>query len=299
MRRWRHAAPMATPTSARASAGASLMPSPTMIVGPAGCSAGRPRPSPPVCARRARRRRRASRRRPPPPRPGRPVTITTRRMPSRRRRRIVRARRRGSGPRARCAGGRAVDLDAHRHGAVEPARRRPPAPTARSRAVVTHAALPTVTCRRRRPRTPVPATSSTSTRERELAGRAPSGAHHGRGEHMRRDLVERGGEPQHLVAVDAAGSGDTSTTSGRPAVSVPVLSKSSTVCRPALERAAALDDDTAPRGPGQPGDDRHRRGEDQRAWRRHDEHGDGTHRLARDAHAAPAIARLTSRKTPA
>ena len=47
----------------------------------------------------------------------------------------------------------------------------------------------------------------------------------------------------------------------------------------AFQRAAALDDDADARGPGQPGHDRDRGGEQQRARRRDDQHRDGADRV--------------------
>ena len=74
-------------------------------------------------------------------------------------------------------------------------------------------------------------------------------------------------------------AGTTSATVGRPAVSVPVLSNSSTsaVGQP-LQGGAALDDHAPLGRPGEAGDDRDRRGEDQRARRGHDQHGHGPDR---------------------
>ena len=47
-----------------------------------------------------------------------------------------------------------------------------------------------------------------------------------------------------------------------------------------LERRAALDDDASRGAARQPGDDRHRRGKDQRAGCRYDQHGERAHRIA-------------------
>ena len=91
----------------------------------------------------------------------------------------------------------------------------------------------------------------------------------------------------------------TATTTGRPAVSVPVLSNSSTVpSRQSLERATALDDDPEAGGPRQAGDDRHRGGQDQRARRRHHEHGDGSHRIPGQQPRSPRPRRPRPRGRP-
>ena len=63
--------------------------------------------------------------------------------------------------------------------------------------------------------------------QRELQPAFPGGANDGGGQHVGRHLVERGGQPQYLVGgVTAAVM--MSATVGRPTVSVPVLSNSST-----------------------------------------------------------------------
>ncbi len=67
-------------------------------------------------------------------------------------------------------------------------------------------------------------------------------------------------------------SATTSTTSGTPRVSVPVLSKATQRTVPvALEVGAALDQHAFARRAGERGDDRHRRRDDERARTRHDE----------------------------
>ena len=73
-------------------------------------------------------------------------------------------------------------------------------------------------------------------------------------------------------AAPAPFSATTSTTSGVPRVSVPVLSNATQRTRPARSRcSAALDEHALARGAGQRRDDRHRRRDDERARARHDE----------------------------
>ena len=119
---------------------------------------------------------------------------------------------------------------------------------------------------------------------------------------MRRELVERCREPEHLVGVDLARGGhDIRDSVGRPWVRVPVLSKSTT--RPAASRssaAAALDDDAAVRGPRQTRHDRDRGGQQERAGGRHDEDRHRPDRVARDApRRSPARARVRGTKSTA
>ena len=156
-------APMATPTSARASAGASLMPSPTMIVGPAARSAmttstlsagvhspsamSTPSTAPTLSATSVRS----------------PDTITTRSMPLRRSSRIVRAAsgRVGSSSRNAPIGSSSMATKTV-SAASSSARRRIGVAHRGSAGGATHAALPTATARpAMRPRTPLPGTSST------------------------------------------------------------------------------------------------------------------------------------------
>ena len=208
-----------------------------------------------------------------------PVTITTRSMPARRSVRITRGESGRIGSSMTSAPATvAVDGDEHAGRAVE---RGAPAHVAGARAAAalrreTNDALPSAT---RRPSTlpsiPAPCCSTTSVGNVSARPRSRARAHDRRRQHVRRDLVERGREPQQLVGARASPNASTSATCGTPDVSVPVLSNSSTLPRAErLERAAALDDDAAPGGARDARDDRDRHREDQRARRRHHQDGE-------------------------
>ena len=208
-------APTATPTSATASAGATLMPSPTMTSTPPPGSldgldllcGGRsrhgstPRTAPTNSATSVRS----------------PVTMTTRPMPHRRRRGWpggVRPDRVVQDDRPRRL---AVDPDEHRQRALR---------SARPRMVRSHAPA----ARREDPRCLADGDACPSTRvavagrgllidrvgelELQIAGsRRPDDRG---GEHVRRHLVERGGEAEQLVAGDRPGGDDLRIGRGNP-----------------------------------------------------------------------------------
>jgi hypothetical protein len=117
---------------------------------------------------------------------------------------------------------------------------------------------------------------------RHLQGKSAPGAagDDGAGEDVRRDLVERGGESQHLVGIHLVVRGDDVGQNRVPLGQRPGLVEQHHMpAGKSFEGAAALDNDTDVRGAGQAGHDRDRRREQQRAWRRDDEHGDGADRV--------------------
>ena len=99
---------------------------------------------------------------------------------------------------------------------------------------------------------------------------------------MRRELVDAGGEPQRLLGGDPVRAARTRSSSGWPSVSVPVLSSSTDRALPSCSIVAAPLTTTPARAQrGEPRAERDRRGQDQRARRRDDEHGERAHRVAR------------------
>lgn len=94
------------------------------------------------------------------------------------------------------------------------------------------------------------------------------------GQHMRRDLVERGGQPKHLGRGAPGRGGDRQDARSARGQGAGLVDHQG--ARPAqpLQRPAVPDDDTATGRPRQSGDDGDRRGEQQRAGGRHDEDGD-------------------------
>ena len=109
------------------------------------------------------------------------------------------------------------------------------------------------------------------------------------GRHARPPPRARGATPDRAKPRDAAPrrpagrpAPRSRRPSARPAVIVPVLSNSRiSRCGEPLERRTALDDDASARRAREPGDDRDRCGQDQRARRRDHQHGDRPHELAR------------------
>ena len=80
--------------------------------------------------------------------------------------------------------------------------------------------------------------------------------------------------------LDARRADTMRSTSGAPSVSVPVLSSSTVRARPSCSiDAGALDDHADARGAREPGHERDRRGEDERARRGDHEHGERAHRI--------------------
>ena len=289
-------APMATPTSARASAGASLIPSPTMMTGArprsartaSSLSAGvrsastssTPITAPTASATSARS----------------PVTMTIRLIPPSRSARMVRAAsgRSGSSRTSAPAGTPSIgDEDGQR--AVEPgpaARRlRPPGPAGHARpARLADRHLVAVD----QPPDALPGHLLHLLRQHQLAA-APGGrADHRAGQDVPDTWSSDAASRRTLGGLTGA-AGMIADTDGRPLVRVPVLSSSSVVHRASRSStAAALDHHAAPRRHRQPGHQGDRGGQDQRARGGHHQH---RHRPLRPAatHAAPAAARVTSR----
>ncbi len=263
-------APMATPTAARASAGASLMPSPTMIVAPpalsrrttatlsAGlCSAttsSTPIMAPTAAATSARS----------------PVTITTRRMPARRRLRIVRA-----------ASGRIGSLRTSAPAGTPstPTKTQTaPSSSLRCRAVITHGSSP------RTPTQPALPSGDVVLADacRGCPNRRPrSSDSAGRGRARGRDRRARSRSPGRAGETWSSEAARRSTSAGVAPVGGDDLDQRRSADRERaglveqqdlgvgqpLERPAALHDHTATSGPRQTGDDGDRGGEDQRARR--------------------------------
>src|SRR5581483_6739295 len=218
-------APMATPTSAAASAGASFTPSPTMIVTP-------PSPSAFTASTLSAGSRSDRIRSTPIEIPTdsatsgwSPVTITTRLMPARRSVRIT------LGVSGRIGSSRS---SAPAHVARPIRKRRPPSdpggrPERHDPAV--HLALD--------PR-PVLLVDVARERERELA---TSGRPHDRGrEHVGRDLVERRSQAQQLIGADVAEHLDVGDLRHPRGERSGLVEEQDRAPRDRLERAAPLDD---------------------------------------------------------
>ena len=299
-------APMAMPTSARARAGASLMPSPTMAT------------FLPCLLQRAR---------PPAPCPAGSTSATTWPMPS--------CLPDGLGG-ALVVAGEHDHVDAHLPAAPrwparlvglttsataitpkQPCRLRQstaascPAPPSRARpaqraaerdAVLLHHAAgcpPDSGCLSTSAATPWPGTASKSRHLR--AGRCPRSCgllHNGLGQRVLRGLFQRGGDRQQLLLGDAARRAQISVTRGLPSVMVPVLSSTtvSIVCG-GLQRLGGFDEDAVFRALAGAHHDGHRRGQPQRAGAGDDQHrnADGERELTAYARAAARPRRRSRR----
>ena len=257
--------PIAIPTSARASAGASLTPSPTITTGASSgrrASARRPRACPPGSARRRRGRGRL---RGDPLGDG-PAVAGDHRHPldavvaqpdDQLARVVAQAIGHHDHP-----GQPPVDADHHPGEAVVGApltgRSRS---RGRSRARAARRRCPPSRGARRR----LPPCPARAPRSRRRASRAAAPAPRRRGRAPRPGRGRRAGRPTRPVAGSPPGgsssSGITSWTAGVPSVSVPVLSRRTVRASPeALDRRAALDDHPGARRPRDAGDDRDRRG---------------------------------------
>ena len=106
-------------------------------------------------------------------------------------------------------------------------------------------------------------------------------------ENVRRDLIERGGEPQDVVGVHRAGGHDLGNRRSADRDRAGLVEQEDLATRQPLEGGAALHDDAATRGARQARDDRDRRGKDQRTRRGNDEDRDGAHEIAGDRPGAP------------
>ena len=309
--------PIAMPTSACASAGASLMPSPTIATTrPCAWSAFTssalcPGSTPGAHAARSRRAARPRARIASAVAGVSPVSITMS-SPS--------ARMRGMASRA---SGRGVSARPS-----SPRTRPPPVASARAPPRTSPCARRDASRRRLRPRRAASRTSAASCRRRALptirrpavdvrldavagprlerAGldeRQPlrvGGAHDGGRERMFGAALGRRGERSSSaassLAPSASRSGTTSVTSGRPVVIVPVLSSTTVVDRVrALEHIAALDEDAALGAPSRPDEDGRGRRQAHRARARDDEHRDEVDERRR-ARARPAAAGRTRRR---
>ena len=265
-------APIATPTVAAASAGASLRPSPTITVTarcpsartPATLLAG-------VCSARTS----SSPRTFPTSRAGSgrsPVSITSRWIPAARSRRRVRLASARSGSLSRTAP--TGSPSASTHTSAQPSsparltrRARPrgvgcrvpfahPHPDAVDRGGDAAARL-LLDLARQRQRQPAPARLGD----------------HRLGEHVRGQLVGRGGQPEHLGGRAARRGGHFGHRGAPGGEGAGLVQHQRLGPAEVLQRAAAAHDHPAPRGARQPGDDRHRRGQQQRTRRGDHQHG--------------------------
>ena len=251
-------APIATPTSARARAGASLSPSPTITIGPEASdrsawtastfsdgtrsarTASTPMADPMMSATAALS----------------PVTITIRVKPIRRSERIARGVSGRSGSSRTSAPRTASSIRTKAH--VEPsiaARRRtsrahrgsPPSPAQNS-------AVPTATRRpSTAPITPAPGVSTTSSGIDSVESPFAGSVDDRTGEHVRRQLLDRGRQPEDLALIDGPGlRGRTDVDRGQPRPAggerPGLVEQHDASPRQRLERTTALDDHAAPRG---------------------------------------------------
>ena len=185
-----------------------------------------------------------------------------------------RGRRRTSNPRSRPGAGR-------RAPSAAAGRRRRRTPPSRPRRAGRRPAPP-----RRRPASRRPRPASTG------RGRVRAPVHDRAGEHVRRQLLDRGGQPEDLrralpidaVPVGAVDRTDLDRGQPRPAGGERpgLVEQDDAGPRQGLERPAALDDHAAPGRPRDPGDDRDRRGQQERARRRHDQDGQAADGVAGD-----------------
>ena len=96
-----------------------------------------------------------------------------------------------------------------------------------------------------------------------------------------RDLLERRGEAQHLFGRAVRRRCDVGEVRPAGGERAGLVEQQDACPRDGLERTAALDDDPALRRAADAGHDRDRGGQEQRAGRRHDQHGERAHRVAR------------------
>ena len=112
-------------------------------------------------------------------------------------------------------------------------------------------------------------------RRRELEAALLRRVHDRARQQVPRPPLHRGRQPRARRLREPRRRHRRRSPSACPTVSVPVLSNTTAVTlAELLERAAVLHDDQPARGAVHPADDRDRRGEDQRARRRDDEHGE-------------------------
>ena len=255
---------MATPTSAAASAGASLTPSPT-ITGPsafprstaATFSAGRALRQHAVDARAAAPTVSAT---------VLPVARTQhhRAMPARRSARSAR----GVGPqRIAPAAARRRARRRPRRSTLAPSSagaggrraRRPAAGAADEAGAAERHRRPSTT-----PAMPAPGRLRHAARERRGAARARAPHAPAPRQHCCESLLQRSGEAQHLVAPQPSGA-STAISRARPGSACRSCRASACAPAPASRAPAALDQHAGARGARHAGDDRHRHGQDQRA----------------------------------
>ncbi len=277
-------APIATPTSAAARAGASLIPSPTMIVTPPSARSAS------TAATLSEGSRSDSTRSTPSAMPTdsatsgwSPVTITMRLMPARRSVRITRGVSGRIGSSITMAP--ATSPSTATNTQLEPSsavRRR----TSRARAGIampraTYPALPSAI----EPAVHLSLDAGAVLLvhvggEDELEVALPRGADDRRRQHVRRDLVERGGQAQQLVRVDRIEDLDLGDLRHAGRQRAGLVEQQHRAAGERLQRAAALHDDAAAGRAADAGDDRDRRRQDQRARCGDDEHGERAHRIA-------------------
>ena len=97
---------------------------------------------------------------------------------------------------------------------------------------------------------------------------------------MLRRLLERPGQPQHLVCAFARGGLDRHQACAAHGQRAGLVEHHGVGVRQRLERSAALDEDAAPRGLGHAGDEGDRCRQDERAGRCRDQHGEAPDRIA-------------------
>ena len=103
-----------------------------------------------------------------------------------------------------------------------------------------------------------------------------------RGQDMRRDLIEGGGESKHLGLIEVVGRHDLDDRRAARGERAGLVEQQDVGNCKCLECATALHDH-APTGTSrEPGHDRNGCGEDQRARSCDDQHRDGPHCIARD-----------------
>ena len=110
--------------------------------------------------------------------------------------------------------------------------------------------------------------------QREVA--LPRGANDRGGQHVRRHLVDRGREPQHLVAVERPEHLDVGDLRDARGQRAGLVEQQHLAACDRLQRAATFDDDPAARRAGDAGHHRDRHRQDQRTRRGHHEHREGT-----------------------
>jgi hypothetical protein len=116
-------------------------------------------------------------------------------------------------------------------------------------------------------------------------------------EHMGRDLIDGRREREDLVTVDAVARDDVAHGGSSNGERSGVVKQDRRGMTDRLNPTGALHDHTCPGGPRETRCDR--RSEDQRAWRRDDQHREGPDRIALTTQAQAATTSVAGRKNPA